>query len=592
MKKLLLSLFVSSSFALSAQVSLDFISSYKTGVFDEGAAEIVAYDKINQQVFFTNASASSVGILDFSDVSDISLVKYIDLSQYGSNANSVAVHQNLVAIAIEDTLKQANGKVVFTDLTGKYLNHVEVGALPDNLCFSPNGLILMVACEGEPNDDYTVDPVGSITRIDLSRGVMGLKSNDVKHFYFNHLELSQLDSSVRVFGNNGAASLAEDFEPEYVTISPDNKKAFVALQENNAVAVIDLELDSMVAVYGLGFKNHSLAGNGFDASNKSDLINISTHPVFGIFLPDAIKSFQDNGVNYFVTANEGDSRDYDAYSEEARVKDLNLDPIAFPNAAHLQNDTVLGRLKITTTLGDIDNDGDYDQIYSYGARSFSIYLEDGTQIFDSGDDFEQTIATMYPVYFNSDNADNDSYKDRSDDKGPEPEAIEVIELNGSRLVLIGMERMGGIFIYDITTPSNPTMLGYFLNRNFALPAEDLNAGDLGVEDIVFIPAAESPNGKDLVLTANEVSGTVSVFAFESGLSVQENTLDIGFTVYPNPSKGVDVIKLSKKGNYTLLDLRGSVLANFENTAQIDLSAFQPATYLLVNEFGGVQKIIR
>ena len=199
---------------------------------------------------------------------------------------------------------------------------------------------------------------------------------------------------------------------------------------------------------------------------------------------------------------------------------------------------------------------------------------------------------MYPVYFNSDNADNDSYKDRSDDKGPEPEAIEVIELNGSRLVLIGMERMGGIFIYDITTPSNPTMLGYFLNRNFALPAEDLNAGDLGVEDIVFIPAAESPNGKDLVITANEVSGTVSVFAFESGLSVQENTLDIGFTVYPNPSKGVDVIKLSKKGNYTLLDLRGSVLANFENTAQIDLSAFQPATYLLVNEFGGVQKIIR
>ncbi|MBC6474769.1 MAG: hypothetical protein GDA48_19820 [Hormoscilla sp. GM102CHS1] len=76
-----------------------------------------------------------------------------------------------------------------------------------------------------------------------------------------------------------------------------------------------------------------------------------------MYQPDSISSYEVNGKTYIVTANEGDSRDYDGFSEEERVKDLTLDPTAFPNAAELQADEALGRLQVTTTLKDRNQKG-------------------------------------------------------------------------------------------------------------------------------------------------------------------------------------------------------------------------------------------
>ena len=90
---------------------------------------------------------------------------------------------------------------------------------------------------------------------------------------------------------------------------------------------------------------------------RDGAIRIGSWPVFGIYLPDAIANFRSGDRQYLITANEGDTRDYDAYSEEARVADLTLDPVAFPNAASLQQDENLGRLTLTTTPGDTDADG-------------------------------------------------------------------------------------------------------------------------------------------------------------------------------------------------------------------------------------------
>src|SRR5690606_17470279 len=100
---------------------------------------------------------------------------------------------------------------------------------------------------------------------------------------------------------------------------------------------------------------------------RDNIINIANWPVWGMYQPDSIASYEHSGNLYLVTANEGDTRDYDAYGEEERVKNLDLDPDVFTDAATLQLDENLGRLTVTTPNGDTDNDGDFDALYVPGA---------------------------------------------------------------------------------------------------------------------------------------------------------------------------------------------------------------------------------
>lgn len=136
---------------------------------DSGAAEIVAVDYENARVFASNAQAGAIDILNLADGSKIGA---LDVSGLGG-LNSVAVKNNVVAVALENTVsKQDPGAVAFFQAdNGAFLNSVTVGALPDMLTFAPDGQRMLVANEGEPNDAYTVDPEGSVSIIDLSGGV-------------------------------------------------------------------------------------------------------------------------------------------------------------------------------------------------------------------------------------------------------------------------------------------------------------------------------------------------------------------------------------------------------------------------------------
>ncbi len=246
--------------------------------------------------------------------------------------------------------------------------------------------------------------------------------------------------------------------------------------------------------------------NGLDASNRDDAINIQNHPVFGLYMPDAITSFEVNGQTFYISANEGDAR-----SEDERIKDLTLDPDAFPDAEALQEDDVLGRLKVSTIDGDLDGDGDFDQLFSLGGRSFTIWDDKGNLVFDSGDDFEQITAKYRPDIFNSTNDENDP-DDRSDDKGPEPEAVTTGVIDGKTYAFIGLERVGGIMMYDVSDPSAPVFVDYLNNRTTAGDAEAGTAGDLGPEDIKFVAAEDSPTGAPMLIVSNEVSGSISFYS--------------------------------------------------------------------------------
>ncbi|MEO1626118.1 MAG: esterase-like activity of phytase family protein [Bacteroidota bacterium] len=937
---------------LQAQaITLEPLSTYYTDIFDEGAAEIVAHDPVSQRLYFTNADDNSIVALDISNPQQPVEAFKIDMSPYGDGVNSVAVAAQRVAVAVEADPKQEPGKVVLFDADGGLLREYPAGALPDMVLFTADGSKILVANEGEPDDDYQVDPEGSVTVIDLTEGVDAPRFTQITFEAFNDQKASLQNKGVRIFGPN--ANVAQDLEPEYIALSPDESTAYVACQENNALIVIDMATLEIADIVALGYKDHmngqplmgtfqlqdiptwidlgtplyggetvrlggfsglwydqagsnpatqvfytipdrgpnestvsrSLAGTsqnlrpfklpdyqarivkftwsnstgrlefdpdeqifltakdgqtpisgrgnipgfdevpvtqtdatvytradfsingtdyqqleydrfggdfegivkapngdfwmcdeyrpaiyhfrpngqlieryvpegtsqlgdvaqpagfygeeslpavyskrranrgfealaldsdegilyafiqtplynpdastrnqsdvirvlgidpatgqpvreyvylleanrnagaglsrvdkigdavykgdgkflilerdssnpddgrtgkkyvfeftlkgatnilgtalsekststgpsdktlemmtadelvamgirplhkrkvlnlptinylpsdkpeglsilpdgrilvlndndfglagagvsdqsmlgvitltknyGFDASNRDDDIKIWQRQSLGMFQPDAITSYAINGDNYVLTANEGDGRDYDGYSEEERFGGVDVDFGAFPNAGYIQQNEVMGRLKMTSSQGDLDGDGLFDEVYSFGARSFSIWDAFGNLVWDSGDQFEKILLWFHPETFNANNDDNDSRKSRSDDKGPEPEAIAVTEYGGRQYALIGLERVGGIMVYDITNPYEPYFVNYFNNRNFDEDAESREAGDLGVEDIKVIAPQDNPTGFPLVVTANEVSGTVTLFQMKS-----------------------------------------------------------------------------
>jgi hypothetical protein len=252
----------------------------------------------------------------------------------------------------------------------------------------------------------------------------------------------------------------------------------------------------------------SLADQGLDVSDKDDAINIANWPVYGMYMPDTIAAYTVDGQTYLITANEGDAREYDTYAEEERVGDLVLDWSIFPNAAELQMEENLGRLTTTTAGTDTDDDGLVDRILTFGGRSFSIWTADGQLVSDSGSALEEIVAATFPDDFNAD-GENDSFDTRSDAKGPEPEALAVGQIGDRTYAFVGLERIGGIVVYDITDPTQPGFVTYANNRYFAGDAEAGTAGDLAPEGIVFIPAEQSPTGSPALLVANELSGTTT-----------------------------------------------------------------------------------
>ena len=884
---------------------------------DESAAEVIAYDAGSQRAIFSDANANKITFVDMSDPSDPQKLFDVILNAYQGSVNSVAVYDGLVAVALEDDVKQNPGKVLFFDINGAFISLVGAGALPDMLTFTPDGSKVIVCNEGEPNDDYTIDPQGSVSIIDVSDPFNPVTET----VFFNSLN-DHADSlkamGVRIFGPN--ATVAEDFEPEYATLSADGSIAYVALQENNALAVIDVENAELLRIVALGFKNHyrgvpkmdnyvwderpildttdkgqeillggfsglwfegydpqdndkliflthpdrgpngdptvvngvrsrpfvlpdyqaevirfsldmntgdfevidrvklfrndtvpitgrpnmqaaaqgiaytdeipvDLYGNeldndpygadmegivvdgngtwwmvdeyrpaiyhflstgelaaryvpegtadadgspagfygvealpevyaqrranrgfeavaiegdilyafiqspidnpddignttsrrsgwtrilafntvtkqvvgeylyplferdrgvdkigdavnigpnkfmvierdsrvgprafkyiydidltgatnlitdpptlglgetletltfqqvvdkgitpvhkmksaflpglgytagdkpeglamidshtfavindndfgvgssqipdpptglidiiedahpvlgilshsaaGLDASDRDDAININNWPLYGMYQPDAIHALEINGETYIITANEGDAREYDGFEEEEDIGDVDIDQSILNMFPDIQENEECGRLALTNTLGDLDGDGDYDQLFVYGARSFSIWNADGNLIWDSGEQFEQLTAHFYPDYFNASNSNN-RFDNRSDNKGPEPESVESAVINDSVYAFIGLERIGHTMMFNITDPMNPTYVDYLNTRDFEVDIEDENIadgtlGDIAPETQKFVHYENSGNGGALLLSAN------------------------------------------------------------------------------------------
>ncbi|MEZ9462231.1 choice-of-anchor I family protein [Vibrio splendidus] len=529
--------------------------------FDTSAAEIVSYDSCTDKLYVVNAQAQKVDVLSMNSASEPTSSGSIDLQSAAAAsgvdigaANSVSTHQGLVAVAIENADKQQNGIIaLYRSDTLELITTYTAGALPDMVSFSKDGRYIASANEGEPNADYSIDPEGSVTLVDLSSGPLQatVTQIDFKAFNQGQPRHAELADKVRISAPN--ATVAQDLEPEYLTFA-DNGKLYVALQENNALAAIDVASAEVDAILGLGGKPWDTAQ--LDASNKDKNIgNLQSYAMLeGLYMPDSITSYSVDGNTYIVTANEGDGREYGikttqqlcddkgfewdgddykgtenyttekdfciAYVDEVRGKKLDVDA-NHPLAGALKDNKQLARLKVIKPQGTLAAD---QKVQAFGSRSFSIWDESGELVFDSGDDFARIVLEQDPANFNSTNDNNQSGDDRSDDKGVEPEAIEVAEINGKHYAFIGLERQGGIMVYDVTQPKSASFISYLNNRDFTQPVctkvdedgdcdnETYNskAGDLGPESIKYF----TRSGNHFIAVGNEVSGSTSVYRVE------------------------------------------------------------------------------
>jgi 2',3'-cyclic-nucleotide 2'-phosphodiesterase (5'-nucleotidase family) len=530
--------------AASDELSMKLIGRY-TAPGGSTAAEIVSYNKNTHKAYVINGKEISLDIVDLSglkkrdtvtgEVYSLTAEKRVYLEDLGlgitkntHDMTSVAVSPSgeYVALAVPAVDRAVKGKLLLLTQDGGFVKEFGAGYLPDMVTFTPDGSKILSANEGEPNSDYSVDPEGSVTFVDLSNGVSSAVAEQISL----NLPDDVFDDNVRLFPKGKAPAnsteRAQDLEPEYIAVDSSGSYAYVSMQENNAIATLNLETRKIEKVSGLGVKDHSLPGNGLDASDKDNTIHIAKWPVLGMYMPDGISLFQKDGKTYLVTANEGDAREYGDYAEEKRIKDISAqvklnrslykgytdaewDELQLNLQSILTDNKQLGRLNVTNSVYTVTGATYYEGLYAFGARSFSIW--DAADIaagpvFDSGSQLETIIAQHLPAYFNASN-DNVNLDDRSDNKGPEPEDAEIGVINGKTYAFIGLERIGGVMAYNVTDPAQASFAGYVNSRDFS----DKVKGDSGPEGLQFVAAENSPTGKPLLLVGNEVSGTVAVF---------------------------------------------------------------------------------
>ncbi len=581
-------------------IELQFISRY--GILNPGSAtglaEIVTYDPTTKRLVTMSTGLKKFDIIDFSNPTSPVNYKQIDVSQYGSGITSISVKNGILAVSVPGIVsEQDSGSVLFYDMEGVFKSQVKVGFLPDMITFTPNGKWVLTANEGQPASDYSRDPEGSVSMIDVSGGVSTINQSKVfglSFQSFNAQEAALIAAGVRkAVAKTGASStvtLAQDLEPEFITVSSDSKKAWVTLQENNAVGVIDLENKVITAIVPLGVKDLSLPKNAASVSDRNVGTFIGTWPVKTYYMPDGMANYTINGTNYLVTANEGDDREYTALNERSRVEQITLDSSAFPYRDFMRQTHNLGRFRISNIVGDTDNDGDFDQLYAGGARSFAIWNSvTGQMVYDSGNDFERITALdpqTSPI-FNSNHEEN-LKNSRSLAKGPEPEGVVVTQLMGKTYAFITLERIGGVIVYDITDPNAPKFVDYKNSRNATT-----YGGDNGPEGIIVIKGNESPTGKTYVVSANEVSGTLAIFEVLGVPTTVQDIVnnDVPLIVYPNPSKSGGSVQFNKITSGTVYNANGLPMSEVKENAGISTEGFAKGLYIFKEKGGQIAKFV-
>jgi len=516
---------------------LEHIATWSAGdvQFDSNWVESALFDGNTGHIFSLNTGANRVDVVDISSIAAPSTITSWPLSQWGTTAKAIAITSDVLAVAVySDAATQ--GTVVFFETNGSVLATATVGFSPKDLKFTPDGKKLVVANEGVPTSDLSVDPPGTISVVTLALAANQLPiftsanidaySIDVADFDFELFDIKRLDDSIRIF-NQLSGTAFSDLEPESIALESSGYVAWVVCQENNAVARLDLgdadDDDSndnveITDVLGLGYSDAWTASDGFDGSSTDSAIRILQHPVRQLRLADGVANFHKDGIEYLVMANEGNKRTFSQFNEVTSVSAAPLDFNAFPTNENLKESQNIGNLEISTVDADTDGDGDFDVLYAFGSRSFTVYDVSSTsgiiKLYDSRDEIETIVASRNPVAHNAATNANQSFDSQSIHSGPEPEGVAIGEINGRHYAFVTLEQTGGVMMWELLDVDSPTFKAMGNTRDYSVSITSSNfasAGDMGPGYVQFVAAADSPTETDLVIVSNEVSGTVTLF---------------------------------------------------------------------------------
>jgi Esterase-like activity of phytase len=265
------------------------------------------------------------------------------------------------------------------------------------------------------------------------------------------LELKRLfasDPGLRSVDLTGLSETAPtDPEPEYVDINRKNE-AVVSLQENNWVAIVDLKRAEVIRDFSAGTATvHKIDATEEDFDPQGNGDLNYVETITRRREPDAVVWIDDDT---FASANEGDY---------------------------------------------VDEEGEEG-----GSRSFTLWSSRGRVEYESGEDFEHEIARAghYP-------------ESRSENKGNEPEGLEVAKFGGRTLLFVGSERANAVGVYEIGRRDRPEFLQL-------LPA------GIGPEGLKAIPK------RDLLAVTAETDGAAEGFAVRPIVTLYE--LERGEPDYP------------------------------------------------------------
>lgn len=459
-----------------------------------GAAENLDVNEATKLAYVANDDSGSIDMYDVSKMMPRAVKSYKVNVPYKPTSVSVCESRGLVAASLtNDADEAAPGRVLVMDrnLTVLRLVMRKECVLPDDVKWTADCKFLVAACEGEG-----ADVPGGVMVADY-RGPGGMWYRGVRFASF-----APYDGLVNILIQNGVRLVESmkpsvDLEPEYVATVGHH--AYVTVQENNAIAVVDLAEAAITELKPLGFINRFKPGFSLDTSDKDGRVNLRNYRyLYGMPQPDTIKTYvAADGKTYLIYANEGDAKD----SEEYRGKDLTdseeLGRKAIPRLAYLTSvQNLLGRIKFSSKMGYNMTSNTQEALYHFGARSFSIMAMDGTIVFDSGNWFARIMRRYYTKIFNANNFDDDDlsksmqnlFDSRSDDKGMEPESLDVMTTGkGDTFVFIGFERGSTIVVFNVTTPTRPTFVFSANNNPTAMPIKDMFAmgkqGDMDPEGL-------------------------------------------------------------------------------------------------------------